>query len=76
MQHSFTPSVFKELRGLVARNALDMILSESKRADLIGIDISACGCVVRHTHGLPCAHEIGEYKREGRPIPLDSVHSH
>ncbi|KAH9750386.1 protein FAR1-RELATED SEQUENCE [Citrus sinensis] len=76
VQHSFTPSVFKELRGLVARNALDMILSESKRANLIGIDISACGCVVRHTHGLPCAHEIGEYKREGRPIPLDSVHSH
>ncbi|XP_024039451.1 uncharacterized protein LOC112098079 [Citrus clementina] len=76
VQHSFTPSVFKELRGLVARNALDMILSESKRADLIGIDISACGCVVRHTYGLPCAHEIAEYKREGRPIPLDSVHLH
>ncbi|KAL9409227.1 hypothetical protein AB3S75_047588 [Citrus x aurantiifolia] len=76
VQHDFKPSVFKELRGFVSRNALNMIFCESKRADYIGLDPLACGCVVRHTHGIPCAHEIARYKREGRPIPLSSINLH
>ncbi|XP_028112685.1 uncharacterized protein LOC114310790 [Camellia sinensis] len=36
----------------------------------------ACGCVVRRTHGLLCAHEIANYMRENRPIPLSSVCSY
>ena len=64
MQHDFKPSVFKELRGFVSRNALNMIVCESKRADYIGLDPLACGCEVRRTHGIPCAHEIARYKRE------------
>ncbi|XP_052300876.1 PKS-NRPS hybrid synthetase cheA-like [Citrus sinensis] len=76
VQYDFKPSVFKELRGFVSRNALNMIFCESKRADYIGLDPLACGCVVRRTHGIPCAHEIARYKREGRPIPLSSIHLH
>lgn len=76
VEHNFKPELFKELRGLVSRKALNMILDESKRANDTGIDTSLCKCVIRSTHGLPCAHEIAEYKRDFRPIPLSSVHSH
>ena len=30
----------------------------------------------RTSYGLPCAHELAELIKEGRTIPLDSVHSH
>ena len=39
-----------------------------------GPDPLARGCVVRYTHGIPCAHEIVGYKHEERPIPLSSIH--
>ncbi|XP_028126433.1 uncharacterized protein LOC114323158 [Camellia sinensis] len=52
------------------------VLAESKRANDVGIDASVCGCLVRQTHGLPCAHEIADYIRQGRPIPLDSINPH
>ncbi|XP_028051733.1 uncharacterized protein LOC114256313 [Camellia sinensis] len=56
--------------------SLEMTLAESKRASFVGIDIVTCGCVVRRIHGLPCAHEIVDYIRENRPIPLTSVDPH
>ena len=52
-------------------SVLEYLLVESKRANSIGIDVEACGCVLRHTHGLPCAHEIADYIRQDRPIPLE-----
>ncbi|XP_028070434.1 uncharacterized protein LOC114272918 [Camellia sinensis] len=52
------------------------VLAESKRANDVGIDASVCGCVVRRTHGLPCAHEIVDYIRQGRLISLDSINPH
>ncbi|XP_028122576.1 uncharacterized protein LOC114319718 [Camellia sinensis] len=76
VQHDFKLAQFKELRGNVSITALEIILAESKRASSVGIDITACGCVVRHTHGFPCAHEIANYMRENRPIPLSSVCSY
>ena len=30
----------------------------------------------RTSYGLPCAHELAELIKEGRTIPLNSVHSH
>ena len=53
-----------------------MVLTESKHANSIGINVSACGCTIRSTHSLPCAHEIVEYKKESRPIPLECIDSH
>ncbi|KAL7195922.1 hypothetical protein ACSBR1_036032 [Camellia fascicularis] len=75
VQHQFKPSQFRELRGNVSISALEYLLVESKRANSIGIDVEACGCVLRHTHGLPCAHEIADYIRQDRPIPLATIHS-
>ena len=76
VQHNFKPVEYKELRGNVSKNALEKILTETKRANLVGIDAGVCGCVIRRTHGLPCAHEIAEYISQGRPIPLSCIHPH
>ncbi|XP_028070698.1 PKS-NRPS hybrid synthetase CHGG_01239-like [Camellia sinensis] len=75
VQHQFKPSQFRELRGNVSISALEYLLVESKRANSIGIDVEACGCVLCHTHGLPCAHEIADYIRQDRSISLATIHS-
>ncbi|KAK3185165.1 hypothetical protein Dsin_032451 [Dipteronia sinensis] len=76
VQHNFKAPIFEELRGFVSINAMNMILAESERANSIGLDAFACGCVLRRTHGFPCSHEISVYKHEGQPIPLSSVDPH
>ena len=75
-EHQFNNAMFKELRGMVSRASLNMILMEFKRATEVEIDKGICGCVNRTSYGLPCAHELAELIKEGRTIPLDSVHSH
>ncbi|KAL7185342.1 hypothetical protein ACSBR2_027308 [Camellia fascicularis] len=49
---------------------------KTKRAESIGIDSSACDWAIRHTHGLPCAHEITYYIRQLLPISLEAVHAY
>ncbi|XP_052208410.1 protein FAR-RED IMPAIRED RESPONSE 1-like [Diospyros lotus] len=75
VQHNFKPEIFRELRGIISRNAMNMVLKETQIAQKIGVDKISCGCVIRSTHGLPCAHEIAEFIIQGRPIPLSVVHS-
>jgi len=36
-------------------------------------DAKACKCVLRKTHGLPCAHELAEFARISMPIPLECI---
>ena len=74
VQHKLKPVLFRELRGFLSKNALDIVLNESLRAGDIGPDSAACLHIIRRTHGLPCAHEIAEYIRVGSHIPLNSVY--
>ncbi|KAJ4715736.1 FAR1-related sequence [Melia azedarach] len=76
VQDQFKTAEFEELQGFISTDALHMILRELKRAHSIGVDAHACGCIIRLTHGLPCAHEIAEFKRESQPIPLESIDSY
>ncbi|XP_062012413.1 uncharacterized protein LOC133728965 [Rosa rugosa] len=76
LQHDFKHEYLKELISYVSITALNKIVCEANRADSIKKDVACCGCVIRVTHGLPCAHEIAEYKRSNRPIPIDAVHNH
>ncbi|XP_057496891.1 uncharacterized protein LOC130781651 isoform X1 [Actinidia eriantha] len=76
IQHNLKPIEFKELWGRISASALDMLLVEMKRASFVGCDAFACGCVIRRTYGLPCAHEIADYMRDGRSIPLYVIHAH
>ncbi|XP_061990742.1 uncharacterized protein LOC133709124 [Rosa rugosa] len=75
LQHDFKHDYLKELISYVSITALNKIVCEANRADNIK-DLACCSCTIRVTHGLPCAHEIAEYKRSNTPIPIDAVHRH
>ena len=75
-QHSYNLPVYKLLNGFVSRNALDFIAEELLRVNTVGIDSAACGCILRYTHGLPCACELARYTSNYIPIPLDVIHVH
>ncbi|KAF9614453.1 hypothetical protein IFM89_018689 [Coptis chinensis] len=48
-------SHFSRVRGFVSKDAMEMILEERKCGGLGGMATKECGCVLRRTHGLPCA---------------------
>ncbi|KAL8511981.1 hypothetical protein ACS0TY_018443 [Phlomoides rotata] len=75
VQHKFKSVIFKSLRGMVSIHALQLILDEVERCGRseAGVDLRVCGCNLRKTCGLPCAHELTEYIREDKPIPLSVV---
>lgn len=75
LQERHRVGILREVIGAISIAAIDHILKEKKRAGYKTLDVDSCGCVLRHTHGLPCAHELIKYEEEGRAIPLSSIHS-
>jgi len=59
--HTFNSSLYKRLVGVVSKYALMHIVKEFNKIKLIGFDKKKCDCVLRHTHGLPCACELARY---------------
>jgi len=57
---------------MVLRYALNQIVAEYDRVHYAGKNPSRCGCVMRTTHGLPCACELSKYVLGS--IPLDSIY--
>ncbi|KAH1210016.1 hypothetical protein GmHk_15G044404 [Glycine max] len=57
---------------MISRYALNKIAAEFERVHYAGNNPSSCGCVMRTTHGLPCACELSRYVVGS--IPLDSIH--
>ncbi|KAI8542719.1 hypothetical protein RHMOL_Rhmol08G0161000 [Rhododendron molle] len=76
MQHDFRIPLFDSLRGVVSKNAMTFVLVASHQVQWLVESNSACGCALRKTNGLPCAHEIAPYKMGNIPIPLDLIHDH
>ncbi|KAL5141608.1 putative protein FAR1-RELATED SEQUENCE 10 [Glycine soja] len=70
--HVYKKTLYKRLLGMVSRDALNQIASEIDRLRYLGNNLSSCGCVMRSTHGLPCACELSRYTAGS--IPLESVH--
>ncbi|KAH1189119.1 Protein FAR1-RELATED SEQUENCE 6 [Glycine max] len=70
--HVYKKTLYKRLLGMVSRDALNQIASEVDRLCYLGNNPSSCGCVMRSTHGLPCACELSRYTTGS--IPLESVH--
>ena len=62
----------KKLLGMVSRYALNEIAAEYERVAYAGKNPSCCGCVMRATHGLPCACELSKYVFGS--IPLETIH--
>ncbi|KAH1188291.1 hypothetical protein GmHk_U059745 [Glycine max] len=57
---------------MVSRYALNQITAEFECVHYASKNPSTCGCVMRITHGLPCACELCKYVVGC--IPLDSIH--
>ena len=72
VEHVFKVTLYKKLLGTVSRYALYQIAVEFEHVSYTGIDSSRCGCVMRTTHGLPCACELARYVVGS--IPLDVIH--
>ncbi|RWR81178.1 protein FAR-RED IMPAIRED RESPONSE 1-like protein [Cinnamomum micranthum f. kanehirae] len=73
VQHRFNILHFQELCGFVSSYALHLILKEFERSKDVGEVSYRCGCRLRTSYGLPCAHEQSIYLNNGRPIPIDSI---
>ena len=76
VQHHLRREEFRYLRGLISTHAMNTVWTELKRANIVGVNAVACGCVIQWTHGLPCAHKLTEYQRCNRPIPLECIDRH
>ena len=72
LRHVFKVTLYKKLLGMVSRYALNQIAVEFTRVSYADIDSFCCGCVMRTTHGLPCACELGRYVFGS--IPLSIIH--
>ena len=70
--HVFKVTLYKKLIGMISRYVLNQIAAEFERVNYVGIDSSCCGCIMRTTHGLPCACELARYVVGS--IPLDTIH--
>jgi len=60
------------LVGSIYKHALILIAEEFDRVNDVGFDSERCGCVLRQTHGLPCACELARYAMG--VIHLNEVH--
>ncbi|KAH1241928.1 PKS-NRPS hybrid synthetase [Glycine max] len=70
--HLFKKTLYKRLLGMVSRDALNQITSVVDRLRYLGNNPSSYGCVMRSTHGLPCACELSRYTAGS--IPVESIH--
>lgn len=75
VKHIFHIREFRNLRGFVSIKALDLLHSELQRVKDVGDEEMLCGCVLRRTHGLPCAHELAQLG-PGTAISLDMIDVH
>ncbi|KAL5180106.1 Receptor-like cytoplasmic kinase 176 [Glycine soja] len=70
--HVFKVTLYKKLLGMVSRYALNQITAKFERVHYAGKNPSHCGCIMRTTHGLPCACELARYVVG--TISLDIIH--
>ncbi|GAU25032.1 hypothetical protein TSUD_155060 [Trifolium subterraneum] len=73
-EHRHNTRLYVHLRGHVSRHALSHIVDEFDRVKYVGIDKCSCRCIIRTTHGLPCACELAKYSMMPCAIPLDAIH--
>ncbi|XP_058189377.1 PKS-NRPS hybrid synthetase cheA-like [Rhododendron vialii] len=69
-------TLFDMLRGVVSSNTMTLVLVASHQVEWLEESKRQCECSLRHTHGLPCAHEIAPYKMANIPLPIELIHDH
>ncbi|KAK9713199.1 hypothetical protein RND81_06G011000 [Saponaria officinalis] len=71
-----THRLFSLLQGKVSTKAIEIMEEELKRGVALGIGLELrCGCVLRRTHGLPCACALVDLKNSGSKVHLSDIHS-
>ncbi|KAK9755591.1 hypothetical protein RND81_01G037000 [Saponaria officinalis] len=71
-----THRLFSLLQGKVSTKAIEIMEEELKRRVALGIGLELrCGCVLRRTHGLPCACALVDLKNSGSRVHLSDIHS-
>ncbi|XP_038695515.1 PKS-NRPS hybrid synthetase CHGG_01239-like [Tripterygium wilfordii] len=73
IQHRFNMPHLRDLCGFVSIEVLNLMLIEFERSKDVGQITYKCGCHLRRSYGLPCAHEQAMYVSEGHTIPLDAI---
>lgn len=64
-----------DIRGSVSSSAMKFLAEEKNRCGEVGIDVMKCGCALKRTHGLPCAHEMNEIFLKDENLCLDRIHA-
>ncbi|KAK9681551.1 hypothetical protein RND81_10G010200 [Saponaria officinalis] len=60
----------------MSTKALEIMEDELKRGVALGVGLELrCGCVLRTTHGLPCACTLVDLKNNGSRVHLSDIHS-
>jgi len=72
VSHTSYISLYKRLQGFVSKYALMHIAQEFDWVKHVDIDSEHCGCLLGHTHDLPCACKLAIY--DLGCIPLNKVH--
>ncbi|KAK9750798.1 hypothetical protein RND81_02G222600 [Saponaria officinalis] len=71
-----TQRLFSLLQGKVSTKALEIMEDELKRGVALGVGLElGCGCVLRTTHGLPCACTLVDLKNNGSRAHISDIHS-
>ena len=77
LEHKFKGNLmYKSLEYTISRPGMNYIFKEASRAKDCGSDSKKCGCVIRRTHGLPCACVIAMKLKVGKGIQLDEINTH
>ena len=59
--YTFNLQLYKMLVGFISKHALILIVEKFDWVNDVGFDSERCGCVLRQTHGLPCACQLARY---------------
>ena len=73
ISHKFRVAIFQDLRGFVSSTALKLMHEEMQNLPEGVLEVEKCGCTLRRTCGLPCAHELSEYVSKKMPIQLEEI---
>lgn len=52
----------------------DSVYKTLEMVKFVGSNKTACGCIIRTRHELPCACELAGLQIQGDHIPLESIH--
>ncbi|XP_057459246.1 uncharacterized protein LOC130749908 [Actinidia eriantha] len=69
--------IFNDVICQISLEALEFINEQLQYADTASPFIAGyCDCTIKVTHGLPCMHDLANYRSLCIPIPLRDIDSH